>query len=112
MKPFEVGQKVVCIDDKFPQWILPLYTALPKEGVVYVIRDVRLGVRPDCRTGDISLLLVGLVNPRSDSRPAHERGFSQERFRHLEEMKSQAAEPQTEGAEYTKCARVVEEAVK
>lgn len=112
MKLFEVNQKVVCIDDKFPQWILPLYTALPKEGVVYVIRDVRLGVRPDCRTGDISLLLVGLVNPRSDSRSAHERGFSQERFRHLEEMQSRAVEASGEGAEYKKCAIVEEEAVK
>ena len=63
-----VGDKVVCVDDRFAPEVAALYTALPKKGVVYVVRDVRLGIQPDCRTGDVSLLLVGLVNPRAESR--------------------------------------------
>ena len=85
-----VGDKVVCVDDRFAPEVAALYTALPKKGVVYVVRDVRLGIQPDCRTGDVSLLLVGLVNPRAESRSALERGFSAARFRRLEEVKEKA----------------------
>lgn len=88
MRLFNAGDKVVCVDGKFHPHVAKLYTALPVEGRTYVVREVRLGVRPDrARTGDVSLLLVGLVNPRANSRAALERGFSQERFRHLDEAK-------------------------
>ncbi len=81
------GDHVVCIDDKFPLGITKLYTALPKDGVSYVIRDVRLGINL-AGEGDISLLLVGLVNPKANSRAALERGFSSIRFRPLDEMQA------------------------
>jgi hypothetical protein len=85
-----VGDKVLCVDDRFDPEVAVLYTALPKKGVVYVIRDIRIGIQPDCKTGDVSLLLVGLVNPRAESRSALERGFSASRFRRLEEVKERA----------------------
>ena len=39
-----VGQKVVCVDDKFEDWVHQFYTALPKKDTVYVIREVKIGV--------------------------------------------------------------------
>ena len=90
----DAGDKVVCIDDKFHEAIKKLYTALPKKDSVYVVCEARLGIRPDCKTGDISLLLVGLVNPPADSRSKLERGFSVDRFRKLDEMKSSSVTSQ------------------
>ncbi len=82
------GQKIVCIDDKFVAGIAALYTALPKEGITYVIRDIRIGRHQPGGEGDISLLLIGLVNPKANSRAALERGFSETRFRPLDELKT------------------------
>lgn len=82
-----IGDKVVCIDGLFHPQILKLYTALPTQGVTYVIRDVRLGIQPDCCTGDVSVTLIGVVNPKAESRSALERGFSSSRFRPLQEQK-------------------------
>jgi hypothetical protein len=79
------GQKVVCIDDKFPIGIEKFYTALPKAGIVYVIRDVCLGVNWKAEPGEISVTLLGLHNPKSNKPPFPERGFKAERFRPLEE---------------------------
>lgn len=85
---FEVGDKVVCIDGRFPMMVAKLYTALPTEGETYVVRAINLGVRLDCKTGDLSVLLVGLVNPVNEgTRAKKERGFSETRFRKLEELK-------------------------
>jgi len=85
---FSTGDKCVCIDDRFDPRLASLYTQFPKKDSVYVIREVRLGIRPDCKTGDVSLLLVGIVNPSANSRSGLERGFSADRFRPLDEMKS------------------------
>ena len=41
---YGIGDKVVCVDDKFPPDISKLYTALPVKDVTYVVRDIRLGV--------------------------------------------------------------------
>lgn len=100
---FEIGAHVVCIDDKFHPSIARHYTMLPKEGVTYVIRDVRIGIRLHPKTeGDISLLLVGLNNPKANSRAALERGFSSSRFRLLDELKTRTAEPQRADKELEK----------
>ena len=53
MSVFDVGQKVVCVDDRFAPTVAALYTALPERGKVYEVRDVRLGVRPGTREGDV-----------------------------------------------------------
>lgn len=91
---FEIGKKVVCVDDQFEDWVLKLYTALPKKDAVYVIRDVRIGVAfaGGARTGAVSVLLVGMVNPLADSKAKLERGFNAERFRILEEIQQENAE--------------------
>jgi hypothetical protein len=80
-----VGQKVVCIDDKFPAVVRELYTALPVEGAVYVIRAVKFGVNWQAEPGEVCLYLIGLNNPTSSTPPHPERGFNSERFRPLDE---------------------------
>ncbi len=82
-----VGQKVVCVDGKFPPGALAFYTALPVEGVVYVIRAVSLGVDWMAQPGEVCVHLIGLNNPRSEKAPFPERGFNAIRFRPLEEIK-------------------------
>jgi hypothetical protein len=82
------GDHVICINGRFHPTVAQFFTALPKEGHSYVIRDMRLGCRMDMKTGDVSLTLVGLVNPKADSKANLERGFSIERFRKLEELKA------------------------
>jgi hypothetical protein len=81
-----VGQKVVCVDDKFPPAVQQLYTALPVKDSVYVIRNVLIGLNWKSEPGEVCLYLVGLNNPRSSKPPFPERGFNSERFRPLEEV--------------------------
>jgi hypothetical protein len=89
-----VGQKVVCINDVFPNWVYSLYTALPKKDNIYIIREVGFGRgvlrQGHADTGEIKLLLAGLVNPID---PTHkhgdELGFNAERFRPLEQQHNQ-----------------------
>jgi hypothetical protein len=93
-----VGTKVVCIDDKFPLGIEKFYVALPKAGIVYVIREMCVGVSLQGEEGEVCVLLVGLNNPRSNKPPFPERGFKAERFRPLDELKEQNARRQTQDA--------------
>ncbi len=93
-----VGSKVVCIDDKFPLGIEKFYVALPKAGVVYVIREMTVGISLQGEEGEVCVLLVGLNNPRSNKPPFPERGFKAERFRPLDEIKEENARKETEGA--------------
>jgi hypothetical protein len=88
MTNFGIGDKVVCVDDKFPPDISKLYDALPVKDSTYVVRDIRLGINLTLE-GDVSVLLVGLVNPKADSKANLERGFRADRFRPLEEMRSE-----------------------
>lgn len=81
-----VGSKVVCIDDSFDPAVLEFYTALPKKGTVYVVREMRIGVNPQNDPGEICIYVIGLNNPRSTVSPFPERGFRQERFRDLDEV--------------------------
>jgi hypothetical protein len=86
MLNYGVGDKVVCVDDKFPPDISKLYDALPVKDSTYVVRDIRLGINLTLE-GDVSVLLVGLVNPKADSKAALERGFRADRFRPLQELR-------------------------
>ena len=97
---YGVGDKVVCVDDKFPPDISKLYTALPVKDSTYVVRDIRLGINLTME-GDVSVLLVGLVNPKADSKANLERGFRADRFRPLEELRSEksAGKPEEEKKE-------------
>ena len=89
----EIGQHVVCINGTFSVAVATLYTALPAKVGKYVIRDIRIGIQPDCKTGDVSVLLVGLVNPKADSHLALERGFQAGRFQPLDETTITQSEP-------------------
>jgi hypothetical protein len=93
-----VGSKVVCVDDKFPLGIEKFYTVLPKAGVVYVVREMCVGISLQGEEGEVCILLVGLINPRSNKPPFPERGFKADRFRPLEELTEKEVVEQTEGA--------------
>jgi len=95
---FSVGQKVVLVDDKWPETVKQLYLALPVKDSVYVVRAVRVGVKADELLMDMrrvlepSLLLVGLYNPTNNV--GVEAGFAASRFRTLDELKQSAVEEQ------------------
>jgi len=73
MKP---GDKVICVDDKFPDWVI-------RANVGGVTHD--RGRRPSQ-----VILLIGLNNPISEA-SGQEFGFQPKRFRLLEELKAEAA---------------------
>jgi hypothetical protein len=81
---FLPGQKVVCVDDVFPEAIKRFYWKLPVKGVTYTIRDLVPGIDPAGAPGEMCVYLTELLNPCSDKPPYPERGFKAERFRPLE----------------------------
>ena len=91
---FNVGQKVVLVDDKWPETVRQLYLQLPVVETVYVVRAVRVGVRADELIMDMrrvleqSILLVSIYNPTN--KLGVEAGFAASRFRALDELKTQA----------------------
>jgi hypothetical protein len=92
------GQKVVCINDAFADFIRAIYTELPVKGKTYTIREVFLGREKVVNAGDaatVGLLLLELHNPPD---PFHagqqELGFSSERFAPLEELPQEEVEEQ------------------
>ena len=96
---FNVGQKVVLVDDKWPETVKQLYLQLPNKDGVYVVRAVRVGVKADELIMDMrrvlepSILLVGIYNPTN--KLGVEAGFAGSRFRTLDEIKQTAVEEQT-----------------
>lgn len=93
---FSVGQKVVLVDDKWPETVREIYLQLPVLDAVYVVRAVRVGVKADELIMDLrrvlepSLLLVGIFNPAN--KLGVEAGFAAHRFRALDELKQEAVE--------------------
>lgn len=93
---FNVGQKVVLVDDKWPESVRQLYLQLPVVETIYVVRAVRVGVRADelimdmRRVLESSLLLVSIYNPTN--KLGVEAGFAASRFRALDELKTQSTE--------------------
>jgi hypothetical protein len=78
------GQKVVCVDDAFPDAVKKFYWKLPVKGVTYTVRDLVPGIDVNGELGEMCVYLVELINPCSDAPPYPERGFKAERFRPLE----------------------------
>ncbi len=76
------GQKVACIDGKFPLGIEEYYVALPKEGETYTIRDIAPGQGFNLQP-EVAVTLVELHNPLGKG--GLERSFNAERFAPLEE---------------------------
>jgi hypothetical protein len=93
---FSVGQKVVLVDDKWPEAVKELYLQLPVLDTVYIVRAVRVGVKVDELVMDMrrvlepSILLIGIVNPAN--KLGVEAGFAASRFRALDELKQTASE--------------------
>ena len=81
---FDVGEKVVCVDGKFPDRIKKLYTDLPKENQVYVVRDIVAGQNYNL-SATIAVLLIGMTGQINQH--GVENGFSSHRFRRLDEIK-------------------------
>ena len=82
------GQKVVCINDTFKDFIRAIYRQLPVKGETYTIREVFLGREKIVKGGEtatVGILLDELVNPPD---PFHagrqELGFTSERFAPLD----------------------------
>ena len=84
------GQKVVCINDSFSQFVQALYRELPVKGRVYTIRDVFVGREKIVKGNNgatVGLLLDELKNPEDPFHAGNqELGFSSERFAPLEEI--------------------------
>jgi hypothetical protein len=95
---FKVGQKVVLVDDKWPETVRQLYLQLPVLDTIYVVRAVRVGVKADELIMDMrrvlepSLLLVGVYNPANNL--GVEAGFAAHRFRALDELKKESVKEQ------------------
>jgi hypothetical protein len=75
---FDIGSKVVCVDDSFPAGINDIFNALPKKGSLYTVRDIvpaqDFKLRETC-----AVLLHELANkPNSHG---IEPGFQVHRFR-------------------------------
>ena len=94
------GQKVICINDAFPEFVRAIYKELPVKGKVYTVREVFLGREKIVKGGDtatVGLLLEELHNPPD---PFHqgqqELGFSSERFAPMEELPAEEAEEEQE----------------
>ncbi len=90
------GQRVVCINDTFSEFIRAIYLQLPVKGKTYTIREVFLGREKIVKGGDsatVGILLSELHNPPD---PFHmgqqELGFTSERFAPLEEIPAEEAE--------------------
>ena len=90
------GQKVVCVNDSFPDIVRAIYKELPVKDNIYTIREVFLGREKIVKGGDsatVGLLLEELTNPPD---PFHkgeqELGFSSERFAPMNEVPDEQEE--------------------
>ena len=87
------GDKVICVNDSFPQWAHNMYTALPKKDSTYTIRHFRMG-RTDISDPGLdsmtdALTVAELKNPND---PHYldgtcELAFNANRFRKIKTIK-------------------------
>ena len=81
---FRPGQKVVCVDGRFPLGIEKFYPQVPKEGNTYTIRNVVPGISFRGEHGEVAAYLVEIAGPLNSH--GIERGFNVERFAPLDEI--------------------------
>ncbi len=79
---FLPGQKVACINGRFPLGIERYFPSLPKEGQQYTIRDIVPGIGPQGGEGEIAVYLIEIIGSINDH--GIERGFNGERFAPLQ----------------------------
>ena len=92
---FAINQRIVCCDDDFsktPQAFLKYYSAFPRKGSIYRVRDITQGIG-----GEVACLLHEIHNP--PNLKGIENGFNVERFAPLDE--EPAEEVAAESANYT-----------
>lgn len=91
---FQSGEKVVLVNDKFPHFIA-LYDQIPKKGITYTVRDVRMG-RIDVsnpNTEEKNMEVAITLNEIKNGPDPHytegfvELAFNATRFRKLDEVK-------------------------
>ena len=83
---FQPGDEVECADGAFYDGVRKFYAALPEPGKRYVVRvtvrrSVMVAGNPAVETGEETLLLEGLDNPKGRFAPNGEPGFAAWRFR-------------------------------
>lgn len=89
---FDVGQKIICVDDCFPEAVLLYLRNLPKKGSVYTVRDV-IPAQGWKGAEMCAVLLVEIVNPPAPHRKQWgECGFAPHRFRELTPEEAEAIE--------------------
>jgi hypothetical protein len=83
---FDLKEKVICIDDRFPKGINDIFNALPKKGKIYTVRDI-VPAQDWKLQGTCAVMLDELVN--MPNQHGIEPGFQCYRFREptKEEMK-------------------------
>ena len=81
---FDIGQKVICVNDSFEKEILQSFVAFPIKGRVYTVRDLVPAFDYDMNV-TCAILLEELINPPNPK--GVENGFSSDRFRTLEDIK-------------------------
>ncbi len=92
---FDIGEKVVCINDTFEPLHRKLYRELPKKGEIYTIRDCSIGrTRTGAADPGISyrLLLEEITNdldPYMNEASAEELGFRSDRFAPLTSLEEE-----------------------
>ena len=75
---WQLGQKVICVDDAFPRAIWDWCEYLPRAGCGYTIRAMQLGYDGVTRLPSLGFLFEEFVNPPSSL--GYEAGFDQTRF--------------------------------
>ena len=86
---FEIGQKVICVDDAFPAGIDAFHSALPFEGQVYTVRDLTPGETIE-KQGAMAVLLAEIQGKINQLGIEH--GFNSDRFRPLTEAEQEEVE--------------------
>ncbi len=105
---FDIGEKVVCVDDRFHPEIAFMFDALPVKGEVYTVRDCDMGrakwtsAQKGWDSVEMKVLLQELVNgvdPSTAKGCPSELGFAARRFApltditELEEIENEALGP-------------------
>ncbi len=95
---FDIGEKVVCVDDRFHPEIAWLFTALPVKGTVYTVRECDMGrakwttAQKGWDSVEMKVLLVELVNgvdPSTEKGCPAELGFAARRFAPLTDIRNE-----------------------
>jgi len=73
-----LGQKPICIDDRFHEGVYERCSSLPIKGEVYTIRRIQSGKNAYTRGAGFGLLLEEIINPRNGE--GGEVGFFCDRF--------------------------------